>query len=299
MMDDEVLQPDRGEAIAGVLAHPLGEARDERREFEIRPIERDEPRQFVEREHAFDEDDAGGDDIDVAGDEGAQRRRHARLDLQPDDRPAFAHLERAFVEPHEVLGLLLDLDVAVANHAEDALSDHLETGKQQRAERHDDLFERDELLRAAASGFRQFHEALDLVGKAHQRVHDAAVLEVLQLQCQREAEIGNERKRMRRVDRERGQHGKDLKQEIILQPIAIALGELRDIDDDDRRLGEFAAQFAPALLLRGDQLGDPRADPLELFGRREAVVGLLGHRRQHLADQTGDAHHEEFVEIVG
>ena len=213
--------------------------------------------------------------------------------------PRLPHLERAFVEPHEVLGLLLDFDVAVANDAEDALPDHLETGKQQRAERHDDLFERDELLRAAASGFRQFHEALDLVGKAHQRVHHPAVLEMLQFQREREAEIGDERKRMRRVDRERGQHGKDLQQEIILQPIAIALGELRDIDDDDPRLGEFAAQFAPALLLRGDQFGDPRADPLELFGRREAVVGLLGHLRQHLADQAGDAHHEEFVEIVG
>ena len=43
----------------------------------------------------------------------------------------------------------------------------------------------------------------------------------------------------------------------------------------------------------------PRADPLELLGRREAVVGCLGHAGMHLADQAGDAHHEEFVEIVG
>ena len=97
VVDDEVLLPDRGEAIAAVLAHALGKARVERRELEVGPVEGDELRQFVERQHAVDEDDAGGDDVDVAGDEGAQRFRHARLDLEPDDRAAAPALQRAFV----------------------------------------------------------------------------------------------------------------------------------------------------------------------------------------------------------
>ena len=79
---------------------------------------RDELRQFVERQHAVDQDDAGRHDVDVAGDEGAQRFRHARLDLEPDDRAAPAALQRALVKPHEVFGLFLDFDVAVANDAE-------------------------------------------------------------------------------------------------------------------------------------------------------------------------------------
>ena len=95
------------------------------------------------------QDDAGGDDVDVAGDEGAQRRRHARLDFEPDHRAAAAPLQRALEQTHQILRLFLDLDVAVANDAETALARHLEAGKQQRAERDDDLFQRDEALNAA------------------------------------------------------------------------------------------------------------------------------------------------------
>ena len=134
VVDDEVLLPDRGETIAAVLAHPLGKARIERRELEIGPVEADELRQFLERQHALDIDDARRHDVDVAGDEGAQRFRHARLDLEPDHRAAAAPLQRALVKPHQILGLFLDLDVAVADDAETALPDHLEAGKQQRAE---------------------------------------------------------------------------------------------------------------------------------------------------------------------
>ena len=48
-----------------------------------------------------------------------------------------------------------------------------------------------------------------------------AVARARQLQRDREAEIGNERKRMRRVDRERRQHRKDVLQEIISEPGAL------------------------------------------------------------------------------
>ena len=121
VVDDEILEPDRREAVAAVLADALGKARDERRKFEIGPVDRDEPRQFVQPQHSVDIDDARGQHVDVAGDEAAQRRRHPRLDLQPDHRAAPAQLQRAFVEAHQVLGLLLHLDVAVADDAETAL----------------------------------------------------------------------------------------------------------------------------------------------------------------------------------
>ena len=72
VMDDEVLLPDRGETVAAILPHPLGKARLVRRELQFGPVDGDELRQFVEREHAVDQDDAGRHDVDVAGDEGAQ-----------------------------------------------------------------------------------------------------------------------------------------------------------------------------------------------------------------------------------
>ena len=136
-------------------------------------------------------------------------------------------------------------------------------------------------------------------GKTHQRVHRSVVGVALELEREGEAEVGNERERVRRVDRQRRQHREDVEEEIVLQPLAVAGRQRGDVADDDPRLFELGAQRAPALLLRGDEFGDPRADALELLGGREAVVGELRHAGEHLADQAGDADHEEFVEIVG
>ena len=57
MVDDDVLLPDRREAIAAMLADALGKARIVGLELEVRPVERDELGQFVERQHALDDED--------------------------------------------------------------------------------------------------------------------------------------------------------------------------------------------------------------------------------------------------
>ena len=176
MVDDEVLLADRGEAIAAVVAHALGKTRVERGKLEVGPVDADELRQFVEREHALDQDDAGGDDVDVAGDERAQRLRHARFDLQPDDRAAAPPLQRALVQAHQVFGLFLDFDVAVADDPETALPRDLVAGKELTDEGQDDLFERNEALHARQARLRQPDEAIDLAGNAHQRAHRPVVV---------------------------------------------------------------------------------------------------------------------------
>ena len=129
MVDDQILLPDRREAIAAVLADAFGKAGNERREFQVGPIERDQTRQFVQTEHAVDQHDAGREHVDVAGDELAQALGHAGFDLQADDRTAPAQLQRALIEANEVLGLFLDFDVAVANDPETALPDDLIAGE--------------------------------------------------------------------------------------------------------------------------------------------------------------------------
>ena len=52
-------------------------------------------------------------------------------------------------------------------------------------------------------------------------------LHARELQRDREAEIGNERERMRRIDRQRRQHRKDVAEEIVLQPGAFRLRQIR------------------------------------------------------------------------
>ena len=118
-----------------------------------------------------------------------------RLDLQPDDRAAPAPLQRAFEEPHQILGLLLDFDVAVADDAEAALPDDLEAGKQQRAEGDDDLFERDEALCAGAPRSGSLTNRSTLLGKRTSALITPPVLEMREFEREREAEIGDERER--------------------------------------------------------------------------------------------------------
>ena len=68
-----------------------------------------------------------------------------------------------FEQPHEILGLLLDLDVTVAQHPESALAAHPVAGEQARHEDADHRLEPDEadrLLAVAAFAFaRQADEA--------------------------------------------------------------------------------------------------------------------------------------------
>ena len=175
VVDDEILLPDRGEAIAAELLDPLGKSRVVRRKLEVRAVDRHQLRQIVERQHSFDQHDPRRDDVDVAGDEGTQRFRRAGLDLKPDDGAAPAPLERALVEADEVFRLFLDFDVAVANDAKGALAQHFIARKQQADEGDDQPIEHHEARGAAERPVRQPDEALDAAGNADQRAHRRAV----------------------------------------------------------------------------------------------------------------------------
>ena len=153
---------------------------------------------------------------------------------------------------------------------------------------------------AAGLGFGKWHEALDLVRHADERVHRLAVACARELQRDREAEIGNERERMRRIDRERRQHREDVVQKVISRARHCScLRHLCGFDEHDALPGQFLAQFAPARLLVARQHRHHFADARELFGGVRPSGLEVGDARAHLALEAGDAHHEEFVEIVG
>ena len=58
MMNDEILLPDRGEAIAAMIAHALRIARRVRHEFQVGTVEIGDLPHFIEREHAVDAEHA-------------------------------------------------------------------------------------------------------------------------------------------------------------------------------------------------------------------------------------------------
>ena len=258
----------------------------------------DELRQIVEREHAVDQEQFIVRAAQRALHEALELRGRRSLDLEPDHRAAAAALEHGFERADQVFGLFLDLDFGIADHPEGALPLDRVAREQAADEQRGGLLERDDAHRGGIAALRQADEALDLVGHADQRVHRLAVA-AGKLQRDGEAEIGNERERMRRIDRQRRQHRENVTQEIIVEPGLFLLGHVRAIDQDDPLVDQRRAQLAPLLLLVAGQRRHGLADAYELLRRRQTIRALGGDAFAHLPLEAGHAHHEEFVEVVG
>src|SRR5262249_59902667 len=117
----QVLLADGREAVAAVVADALGIAWVVRHEFEVGPLQARELRELVEGEHAIDQEDLVVADRERARHEATQLGGHRRPDLEPDHRAAAAPLEHGLELTHEILGPFLDLDLALADHAQGPL----------------------------------------------------------------------------------------------------------------------------------------------------------------------------------
>ena len=232
-----------------------------------------------------DDEDLLGRDLQFLGDEMADVLRHPGLDLEADHGAAAALLERRLVEAHEILGLFLDLDVRVADDPEAALPLQGVAWEKTPGEQRDHLLEGDEAGSAGLGEIGQADEPLDLRGQADERLEDLALGLHLglaladELQRDREAEVRDERERVRRIDRERRQHREDVVQEVVLEPGDLRLRQRRGLDEDDALMEEIVLELAPAPLLVGGEVRDGDADPGELLGRGEAVLRERARRR--------------------
>ena len=299
MVDDEVLLADGSEAVAAMVAHPLGIARIVGDEFEVRPVETHELGKLAERKDAVDQEYL----VVAAGErplhEAPQLDRHRRLDFETDHRSAPAALEHGLELAHQVFRLFLDLDLGIADHPEGALPFDRIAGEQASDEQAGRLLEGNDPRGGRSVGARQPDEALGAVGNADQRIHRLAVAGARKVQRNGEAEIGDERERMRRVDGERREQRKDLPQEVILEPALFLLRDVGAVDQHDALLGQHPAKLEPALLLVGPQHRDRLADAGELLGGGETIRRLGGDAGAQLTLEAGNADHEELVEIIG
>ena len=130
--------------------------------------------------------------------------------------------------------LLLDFDVAVAQCAKQPITERFHAGKQFRqsdGEQH--VLDQDEAGLLA----REPDKPLDAFGNEHQRIDLGPVLSA-QFNHHGQGAIGNERERMRRVDRDRRQHGKQPIDEQLPQPNAVVAGQRLMVENGNA----FAAQ---------------------------------------------------------
>ena len=294
-MDDDVLGADRGKAVAAEVADALGEARVVRRELEIGAVIDDESLHVADVHHVVEIEDVHrvGGELELVEQEVAQLRGHRCVDGDRDQVAAAAPLQRALVEQDQILGLLVDLDVAVADQAEEAAGTHLVAGEQARQEDVDEFFQRQEADRRA----RQAHETIDLRRQGQQRHQRALVLLALQLQHRREAAVRDERERMRRIDGQRRQDREDLVDEILLEPGTFGGRELGGGQHGDAGLAQLALQGRPDALLLVHQDRGAVADRGQLLRRRQPVVAQQRRAiRQHV-DEPRHTDHVEFVEV--
>ena len=126
MMDDDVLLPDRGEAIAAEIADALGKARVVGREDEVGPLVDDELlRRSPSPSSPSSANTSSAATLELLDQETRADRRASRAStLRRMTLPRRRRFSALSIEPHQVFGLFLDLDLAVAQDAEHALPDH-------------------------------------------------------------------------------------------------------------------------------------------------------------------------------
>ena len=104
---------------------------------------------------------------------------------------------------------------------------------------------------------------------------------------------------MRRIDRERRQQWEDVREEMLFQPIALRFFKVASLHKRHVCGSECWSYFLPAFLLIGRELRDRFSNPGQLLGRGQSIRTLRQNALPQLALETGDAHHEKFVKIVG
>ncbi len=146
---------------------------------------------------------------------------------------------------------------------------------------------------------RQRDEAVEIGWHAHQRRQRLHRPRPGQLKGQRETEIGNERERVRRIDRDRRQHREDFLAEQSLQIFHLVGAEVIRFVDHHVLGEQLLAQRLPLVLLLELQMLGQRRDFLELLARCQPVRALRRDAGTDLPLEAGHAHHEELVEVVG
>src|SRR5262249_6469454 len=157
-------------------------------------------------------------------------------------------LECGLKQTHQILGLFLDFNFGVADRAKCTLPFDRVTWEETADEKRCRLLQRDQ-ADCVITATRQLDEPFDLLRHANERIHRLAVFDARKLQSDREGQVGNEWKRMCRIDRQRRQQRKNMCEEMFFQPIALCLFEIAALDQYNICRGKRWAQLEPPLLL--------------------------------------------------
>ena len=266
MVKQHVLLPNRGEDVSVMILHPLRNARRELRPQEVGTFVQNKLSERGRSDHSIEFEHLGLAHLQFLHDEFPEISRRARRDRKVDDSSPPAPLERGFELAHEILGLFLKFQVAVAKNLERALLGDLVPGKYSA-----DLFKQ-QLLQGqkphlAFRSIPQANETVYLLRNGKQGLQCPAVIAPSQTQCERKAFVRNEREGVRRVDRQRRQHGEDAVDEHLVQKGLVRLRKIRPVQERDPLALQRIFQTVQHVLLRNQELARFDFDRLKLLRR--------------------------------
>ena len=298
VVHQDVALAQRAEEIGRTGGLDLGEvlvrARHERLEVQLGPVDVGD---LVERAQV----ERSGEAHDLVGahpELGREQLQHlvgdGGLDLEAHRRTELATQQLLLEGLEQVLRVvLLDLEVLVARLAERVVREDLHAGEQQVQVGRHGVLEREVALRA------DLHPAVDDGRHLDAREVVLAGAGVAQHHGHVERQAGDVGERVRRVDRERGQHRED-PGPVVLRDELLLVG--REVVPA-QQLDALGLEVVREVLVQVVGVAT-----LELLARRDAALQDLlrvqaarrGHRdaRRDAPLQAGDAHHEELVEVA-
>ena len=298
VVDDHVLLANGGEDIAVMRQHTLGIAGREGRELEVGARLVADGVEIVEPQHPAGFHDHRRIDIELF----AQKRFGGLVafivEFEQHRAAPAAALDGGAEIAHQVFGFVFHLDVAVAQHAEDAVAEDLEAGKHLVGEFGHQLFDGDVDGLFAPFALGHAHEARRAAGDEDHLDQLALALAALQAEQHAHPAARDEGERMRGVDGLRGDERQDVGLEIVFEPLLLFFGEFIDQRDDNALLGEKSPQDLETFLLAVFQFEHLLADGFELLARAAAIDAGRFDIALQLPFEAGDAHGGELVEIA-
>src|SRR5690606_12193887 len=144
VVDDDVLFTDCRETIATTVTNPFWKARIIRNELQIIARKRYDFRDLVDRQGGMHDRNAALRNAQLHCHKIAERLGNLVIEFNADHLPTPPPLQRAFKEANEILGLFLDLDIAVTNDTERSRTLDLIAWEELADEQLDRIFQWDE-----------------------------------------------------------------------------------------------------------------------------------------------------------
>ena len=143
------------------------------------------------------------------------------------------------------------------------------------------------------------NETIKRVRHAHDRHQIILALLPLQVEGQRKAQIGNEGKRMGRIDSQRGQNRENPFKEFFLKNGHIIGTQILGLNEEYSLAFQFCPQRPIALLLLVGKLVDSRRNLDQLLAGAQPIGTDGIDFGPLLPFETRNPDHEKFVEVVG